>query len=147
MTLEEKIPEIVEDLFNQAENLLKNEGEKKLIQALQKEITDLPQKHPDLCLEKILVPGKSWTGESPKARLDAFLAEKILDTADKQTENLLTTINVKSLVSERIDSLDMLRVEKIILDVLADQLWWINIFGGILGALIGFSQVILSLFL
>jgi uncharacterized membrane protein YheB (UPF0754 family) len=146
-TIEEKIPEIVEDLYIQAENLLKNEGEKKVIQVLQKEITELPQKHPDLCLEKILVPGKSWTGESPKARLDAFLAEKILDTADKQTENLLNTINVKSLVSERIDSLDMLRVEKIILDVLADQLWWINIFGGILGALIGFSQVILSLFL
>jgi uncharacterized membrane protein YheB (UPF0754 family) len=147
MTLEEKIPEIIEDLYIQLEKLLKYEGEKKVIQTLEKEIATLPEKHPDLCLEKILVPGKSWTGESPKARLDSFLAEKILATATEQTEQLLKTINVKSLVSERIDSLDMLRVERIILDVMADQLWWINIFGGILGALIGFSQVILSLFL
>jgi len=36
-------------------------------------------------------------------------------------------------------------VERIILDVLAGQLKWINIFGGLLGALIGFVQVILSL--
>jgi uncharacterized membrane protein YheB (UPF0754 family) len=39
----------------------------------------------------------------------------------------------------------MLRVEKIILDVMAGQLKWINFFGAILGALIGFSQVLLSL--
>jgi uncharacterized membrane protein YheB (UPF0754 family) len=53
---------------------------------------------------------------------------------------------VKVLVSDRIDSLDMLRVEKIVLDVMAGQLKWINFFGAILGALIGFIQVFLSLF-
>ena len=147
-TLDEKIPDIVEDLLDQAEALFRsNEGEKKVIESLEKEIRSFPIKYPDLTLEKMLVPGKSWIGEAPKERLDSFLTDKILDTTCKQTEALLGTINVKKLVSDRIDSLDMLRVEKIILDVLAGQLWWINVFGGILGALIGFSQVILSLFL
>jgi uncharacterized membrane protein YheB (UPF0754 family) len=48
------------------------------------------------------------------------------------------------MVTERIDSLDMLRVERIVLDVMADQLKWINLFGAILGALIGGSEVLLS---
>ena len=65
----------------------------------------------------------------------------------KIIENFLKTINIKTLVSDRIDSLDMLRVEKMILDVLAGQLWWINVFGGILGFLIGLLQSFLSYFL
>ena len=147
-TLDEKTPEIVDDLLDQVEILFRSpEGEQKIIQSLERELRKLPEKNPGLSPEKILVPGKSWTGESPKARLDTFLTDKILETAASQTEALLGTIDVRSLVSERIDSLDMPRVERIILDVLAGQLWWINVFGGILGALIGFSQVVISLFL
>jgi uncharacterized membrane protein YheB (UPF0754 family) len=40
----------------------------------------------------------------------------------------------------------MLKVEGIILDVMARQLKWIDIFGGILGFLIGLVQVALSVF-
>jgi len=145
-TLDEKIPGIVEDLLNQAEALFRSpEMKKKLIKSLEQEIRALPEKHPDLTLEKILAPGRLEYG-SPKTRLDSFLVEQILTTADVKAEALLNTINVKKLVADRIDSLDMLKVERIILDVLAGQLRWITFFGGILGALIGFSQVFLSLF-
>jgi len=82
-----------------------------------------------------------------KQRLDSFLAEKAEDALDDNIEGALSSVNVKMLVQDRIDSLDMLRVEKIILDVMADQFTWIDIFGGILGALIGFMQVGLSLLL
>ena len=147
-TIEDKVPDIVADLIGQLENLLNSEeGERKVINSIRNEILRLPEKNPDLCLEKILVPGKSWTGPSPKERLDSFLAEKILDTVNQQADSLLGTINVKTLVSDRINSLDMIRVERIILDVLAGQLWWINVVGGILGFLIGLSQSVLSLFL
>ncbi|MDR1803426.1 MAG: DUF445 family protein [Treponema sp.] len=85
-------------------------------------------------------------GSVKKKTVDSFLAEKAADTLDENVEGALSSVNVKVLVSERIDSLDMLRVEKIVLDVMAGQLKWINVFGAILGALIGFVQVILSLF-
>jgi uncharacterized membrane protein YheB (UPF0754 family) len=65
---------------------------------------------------------------------------KILTAVDSQIENILSSINIKTLVSDRIDSLDMERVERIILDVMADQFKWINIFGGFLGFLIGLFQ-------
>ena len=86
-------------------------------------------------------------GEKKKQRIDVFLADKTVTTLDDNLEEALDSIDVKTLVSDRINSLDMLKVEKIILDVMAGQLKWINVFGGILGALIGFAQVIISLFM
>jgi uncharacterized membrane protein YheB (UPF0754 family) len=75
-----------------------------------------------------------------KDALDAFIAEKVLLLADEQIGNALASINVMALVADRIDALDMIEVEHIILDIMADQLKWINIFGAILGALIGVFQ-------
>ncbi|MDR1109046.1 MAG: DUF445 family protein [Spirochaetaceae bacterium] len=86
-------------------------------------------------------------GDEKKKDLDARIGDKLLVLMDEQIEALLTSINVKTLVSERIDSLDMIRVERIILDVMADQLHWINIFGAILGALIGLFQSLFSWFI
>jgi hypothetical protein len=79
-----------------------------------------------------------------KDRLDTLLSEKLLVLADAQVNAVLGTIKVRTLVSERIDSLNMIDVERIILDVVANQLKWINLFGGILGALIGLFQSLFS---
>ncbi|MHC6203634.1 DUF445 family protein [Breznakiellaceae bacterium SP9] len=82
-----------------------------------------------------------------KAALDSFICTKIISIANEQIEGVLTTINIQTLVSERIDDLDMIRVERIILDVMANQLKWINLFGAILGALMGAFQSVFSLFI
>jgi len=99
------------------------------------------EKYPGLSLGEFLS-----LGSAKKKTVDLFLAEKAADTLDENVDSALSSVNVKVLVSDRINSLDMLRVEKIVLDVMAGQLKWINFFGAILGALIGFVQVILSLF-
>lgn len=79
-----------------------------------------------------------------KDALDAFIAEKLLLIADDQIGNALVSINVAALVADRIDELDMIQVERIILDIMANQLKWINVFGAILGAFIGVFQSLLS---
>jgi uncharacterized membrane-anchored protein YjiN (DUF445 family) len=81
-----------------------------------------------------------------KEKIDAYIGEKVLKIADNHIEGLLKNINIRTLVSDRIDSLDMMEVEHIVLDVMANQLKWINVFGAILGALIGGFQVLLSWF-
>jgi len=93
-TLEEKMPEIINELIASVENLLKEERVQK----------------------------------------------KLLGAVDGHIENILASINIKKLVSDRINSLDMLRVERIILDVMSDQFKWIYFFGGVLGFLIGLFQ-------
>ena len=140
--LEEKMPEIIDELVFGAENLLNNERTKgKLTGAAA------------LSIGKIIGGQNSNIGslfnlnEKDKKALDNYLFEKMMIAADGQIENILTSINIKALVSDRIDSLDMLRVERIILDVMADQFKWIDIFGGILGFLIGLFQSTLNFFL
>ena len=100
------------------------------------------EKYPGITLKEFLS-----LAETKKCKIDSFLAEKAADTLDENIESALASVNVKALVSDRINSLDMIRVEKIILDVMAGQLKWINFFGAVLGAMIGFFQVILWMFI
>jgi uncharacterized membrane protein YheB (UPF0754 family) len=139
LTLQEKIPEIINDLISNTENLL-NESKVKnkfldAVASFFSGIIDGQNKNLGALLD---------IGENGKNKLDDFIFKKLFETVDGQIENILSSINIKNLVSERIDSLDMIRVERIILDVMADQFKWINIFGGILGFLIGLFQAVFS---
>ncbi|MCL2266188.1 MAG: DUF445 family protein [Treponema sp.] len=82
-----------------------------------------------------------------KALQEDNVKKKLVQAIDGQVENILSSINIKSLVSDRIDSLDMERVERIILDVISNQFKWIEIFGGILGFMIGLFQAVFTYFL
>ena len=141
-TLREKMPEIIDDLANNAEILLQDEKVKRILiktasDSFCRMITGNNEK-----LGLLL----NFSDEDKKA-LDDFLFQYLMNAADRQIENLLVSINIKALVSERIDSLDMLRVERIILDVMSDQFKWIHIFGGILGFFIGTFQALFSFFM
>ena len=142
LTLDEKMPEIIEELIENSGNLLHDANVKnKLIGAVTAEFNSMI-KGQNISLGVLLD-----IGENKKAELDDFLFNKLMAGVDEKIESFLETINVKNLVSDRIDSLDMLRVERIILDVMADQLKWINVFGGILGFLIGSVQVAINWFI
>lgn len=85
--------------------------------------------------------------ETEKTRIDSRITQTLINLANSKISDALKTINIRSIVSERIDSLDMEEVERIVLDVMASQFKWINVFGAILGALIGVGQVFLSMYL
>jgi len=57
---------------------------------------------------------------------------------------ILRGVDVEDLVVRKIDALDVRDVERLLLQVLAQHLKWINVFGAILGAVIGFVQVMLG---
>lgn len=80
-----------------------------------------------------------------KERIDEYAANRLLDVLNRKVPDILATIDVKAMVVQRINSLDVAQVERLLLMVIAKHLKWINLFGGILGALIGMSQLILSL--
>ena len=101
-------------------------------------------RNPGVTLEDFLFPDQALR-EGKKEELDNLLTEKILAAGEKEADSLLKTINVRAMVTERIDSLDILQVERIVLDVMANQLKWINVFGAIIGAFIGILQPLLRL--
>jgi uncharacterized membrane protein YheB (UPF0754 family) len=120
-TLQEKMPEIIDDFIKQLDALIKDETNQKRLTAFFQSIS----------IEQ-------------KEKIDGFISKKILGIADEKIESLLTSIDVKKMVSEHIDALDMLRVERIVLDVMDNQLKWINVFGAILGGFIGAFQAVFS---
>jgi uncharacterized membrane protein YheB (UPF0754 family) len=115
----------------------KNEGEASLYRRVMESIV---KRYPGITVGEFLS-----MGAGRKKKMDHFLADKTTAVLDDNVESALSSVNVKVLVSDRINSLEMLRVEKIILDVMAGQLQWINVFGAILGALIGLAQLFISL--
>jgi len=91
-------------------------------------------------LDRSLAELLALDGEA-KQKIDHFMADSLLAVADERMAAALKTLDVRTVVSERVDALDMLAVERIVLDVMSDQFRWINIFGALLGALIGAAQV------
>lgn len=73
------------------------------------------------------------------------LAEAVTQALAIQAERLIEALDVKAMVVERIDALDMLEVERIILGVVERELTWITILGGVLGGAIGVVQSLVSL--
>jgi uncharacterized membrane protein YheB (UPF0754 family) len=127
-TLHDRMPEIIDDLIGQLEDIFRDQQTRERI----------------LCfLAKTLFAADSRR----KDRFDSYLRDKLLGFVEEQGAAILRTIDISTLVSDRIDSLDMLQVEHIVLNVMANQLWWINIFGAILGALIGLFQSLFTLFI
>jgi uncharacterized membrane-anchored protein YjiN (DUF445 family) len=123
----EKMPDIIDEFIQRLESLGGDEGLREWI------ISHAGDR-------LFAGAGSSAGGDS----LENMVTEKLFDTLESQVENILKAIDIKDLVSRRIDSLDMLRVEGIILDVMADQFKWIDIFGGILGFCIGIFQALFS---
>ena len=142
LTLEQKMPEIIEDLISSAENILQEARIKNILtNTVSSSFSRILDGQNTNIAALLGIRGDD------KIKFDNFLFDKLMTSADGQIENILASINIKALVSDRIDSLDMLQVERIILDVMADQFKWIDIFGGILGFLIGLFQSLFSFFL
>jgi len=141
LTLQEKMPEIIKELVASVEDLLRDGKVKNML------VDTVSLSFDGMINGQKNLSALFNINTDDKRKLDDFLFDKLMSAADGQIENMLSMINIKALVAERIDSLDMLRVERIILDVMADQFKWINIFGGILGFLIGAFQAGFSWFL
>ncbi len=79
-----------------------------------------------------------------KARIDTALHRLILGVIDAQVPEILDSVDVNTLVVDKINSLDIEKVEDLILIVIRTHLRWIVFFGAILGFSIGSIQVVLT---
>lgn len=82
--------------------------------------------------------------ESQKRRIDGLLADRLQGQIARRVPELLAGLDVHGMVVRKIDALDVESVEQLLLMVIARHLKWINLFGALLGALIGGIQVVLS---
>lgn len=59
------------------------------------------------------------------------------DMLATEVPGLVDSLNIRNIVTEKIDSLDLLRLEKLLMSIMEEQFKYINLFGGLLGFIIG----------
>lgn len=81
--------------------------------------------------------------ERHKQRIDTALESFIMQLLDEQVPTILESVDVQTLVVDKVNSLDIEKVEELILIVIRTHLRWIILFGALLGFFIGAVQVVL----
>jgi uncharacterized membrane protein YheB (UPF0754 family) len=61
----------------------------------------------------------------------------------KEVPGLVDSLNIRRIVTEKVDSLDLLQVEELLLSIMKEQFKYINLFGALLGFIIGLVNLLL----
>lgn len=72
------------------------------------------------------------------------LASNMLAT---EVPGLVQSLNIRKIVVEKVNSLDLLRLERLLLSIMEEQFKYINLFGALLGFLIGCLNVVIINFM
>lgn len=64
-----------------------------------------------------------------------------------EVPGLVGSLNIEQIVTEKVDSLDLLRLERLLLSIMEEQFKYINLFGALLGFVIGSLNVLLIYFI
>lgn len=83
--------------------------------------------------------------DEQKARIDHYLTGRLQSLVSRRVPEVIGGLDVYTMVVEKIEGLDMEDVEQLLLMVIARHLKWINLFGALLGSLIGGAQVVIGL--
>jgi uncharacterized membrane protein YheB (UPF0754 family) len=59
-----------------------------------------------------------------------------------EVPGLVHSLNIKSIVTDKVDSLDLLSLERLLLSIMEEQFKYINLFGALLGFLIGCGNLL-----
>lgn len=74
-------------------------------------------------------------------------AEYIVLTANRmllhEVPGLVESLNIRQMVTEKVNALDLLQLERLLLSIMEEQFKYINLFGAILGFIIGFLNLAL----
>lgn len=73
--------------------------------------------------------------------LDDAVHRQVAELLEKEVPPLVDAIDVSRMVEEKINGLDLLAVERLLLDIMEKHFLYINLFGALLGFLMGFVNV------
>jgi uncharacterized membrane protein YheB (UPF0754 family) len=136
--VKENMPRIIDDLINKLEEAgRRGETRDRIIAYARDRLFTAGAL--EGALRDLLQPGAG--------SLERLVTDRLFAAADSQIEKILGAIDIRAMVRDRINRLDMLRVEGIILDVMANQLKWIDVFGALLGFFIGSFQALFGWFM
>ncbi len=77
-----------------------------------------------------------------RSELQEGLFLHLAELLKKEVPQLVDTLNIRQVVEEKVNTLDVLTVERLLLDIMEDHFKYINLFGALLGALIGLINLL-----
>ena len=145
------LEEIIVDMAGQAghdhlRGWLANEGVVLLRSPMAKKIIDLSIDQLIASLMRKPV-GKISTFVPAGVRRGIYASTQKMASAMLAAEvhGLVESLNIKHIITEKIDSLDLLKLERLLLSIMEEQFKYINLFGALLGFLIGSLNVVILL--
>ncbi len=116
-------------------SLLRTEKTRKTIDFMVESIIESLEQKPIGKLSNILPAGvREGMYGSIQRMASAMLATEV--------PGLVDSLNIRTIVAEKVDSLDLLRLEGLLLSIMEEQFKYINLFGALLGFLIGFCNLL-----
>ncbi len=82
-----------------------------------------------------------------REELEEGLYRQLAELLKKEVPPLVETLNVRRIVEEKVNSLDILKVEGLLMGIMREQFKYINLFGALLGFLIGLINLVALRFL
>ena len=77
-----------------------------------------------------------------RRELEGAICQLVEEMLKKEAPRLVETLNVKKMVEEKVNGLDILQVEGLLMGIMKEQFKYINLFGALLGFLIGFINLL-----
>lgn len=79
--------------------------------------------------------------------LNEGVYRQVTELLQREVPPLLTALNIRQMVEDKVNALDLLDVEGLLLGVMKEQFKYINLFGALLGFLIGLGNLLLFTYL
>ncbi len=83
--------------------------------------------------------------EQKQERVVLFVSDVFLNVLEVQTPKIVNALDINKMIKNKMDSFSVQTMERIIIKVVKNELTYINIFGAILGGLIGSINFVLNI--
>ncbi len=118
-------------ISGEAKGVVASDAIKRLLDRL---ITELVE---EKLLARPLGPLSDLLPKAVMAGIEDFLLQQTSDLLEREVPALMDAINIRGIVARKVNSLDLLRLEELLLSIMQDQFKYINLFGALLGFIIG----------
>lgn len=72
-----------------------------------------------------------------------YILMQLSDLLIREIPGLVNSLNIRKIVTRKVNSLDLLRLERLLMSIMQEQFKYINLFGGLLGFMIGLLNLLL----
>jgi len=95
-----------------------------------------------LLLERPIGPLADFLPKNVQAGFSGYAQQQVTDLLIREVPPLVDSLDIERIVRRKVDSLDLLHLEELLLSIMREQFKYINLFGGVLGFLIGLLNLV-----